>query len=70
MDAFLKELNDLEVRSNYAKTIALLRVLKAGEIGLDQVTLTDDGWQVAPALPPGTIAVEDSETVEAEEPAE
>jgi hypothetical protein len=35
--------------SNYEKTLTLVRALKSGEVTLDCVTLTDDGWQVRAA---------------------
>lgn len=38
-------------RADYAKTLVLLRALKAGTILLSDVTLTSDGWQVAKATP-------------------
>jgi len=51
MDELLRELAEIQataqVRSDYAKTLALLRALKAGEITLDNVTMTADGWSVA-----------------------
>ena len=31
---------------DYGKTLALLRALKAGTVTLDQVMLTDGGWQL------------------------
>ncbi len=34
--------------ANYEKTLALLRALKAGTVTLDQVTLAEGGWNVAP----------------------
>lgn len=55
MDEFLKQLNEInavsQLRSDYAKTIALLRALKSGSVGLDNVTLTADGWQVSAFVP-------------------
>jgi hypothetical protein len=69
MDELLKQLNTLNelsaARNNYAKTLALLAALKAGTVTLDNVTLTDDGWQVAaiqpdpsPEPPPPVEAIE------------
>lgn len=55
MDELLKELatlNELSTaRNDYHKTLALLRALKAGTVTLENVTLTEGGWQVA-AVPP------------------
>lgn len=51
MDGLLRELNEInrlhQLQADYAKTLALLRALKAGAVTLDNVTLTSDGWQVA-----------------------
>lgn len=51
MDELLRELSRLNelnaVRNDYAKTLALLRALKAGTVTLDSVTMTDDGWRAA-----------------------
>ena len=56
MDDFLKELEELNatsmLRNDYAKTLALLRALKAGKVSLEQVTMTADGWQVSAVQPP------------------
>ena len=35
-----------KAQSDYEKTLTLLRALKSGEVNLDCVTMTDDGWQV------------------------
>ncbi len=51
MDDLLKELEGMNAlaaaRNDFAKSLALLRALKAGTVLLDQVTVTADGWQVA-----------------------
>lgn len=55
MDELLRELDAINAmahaRADYAKTLVLLRALKAGTILLSDVTLTSDGWQVAKATP-------------------
>lgn len=65
MDELLKTLEAMNALANaelnYKKTVALLRALKAGQVMLDQVTLTDDGWQVTQAVPPGAIPVPEPE---------
>ncbi len=38
--------------ANYEKTLALLRALKAGTVTIDQVTLAEGGWNVAPPTSP------------------
>ena len=54
MEKFLAELQRIEQlatsQNNWAKTMALLHALKAGDVSLDNVTLTADGWKVA-AIP-------------------
>ena len=70
MDELLNELAALDMpsqlalaRGNYAKSLALIRALKLGTIGLDNVTLTPDGWQVsavAPAAPVPDAPVPDA----------
>lgn len=70
MDELLRELarlNELNnVRNDYAKTLALLRALKAGTVTLDNVTMTDDGWQVAPVIEEPKLAeVEDPQPADA-----
>lgn len=65
----LAELNDINARTqvqadlarvqgDYAKTLSLLRHLKAGTVSLDDVTLQADGWAyrlpVTPAVVNGT----------------
>ncbi len=43
-----------KAEANYQKTLTLVQALKSGEVTLDCVALTDDGWQVrAPAAPEG-----------------
>jgi len=37
-----------QVRADYAKTLILLRALKAGTVALENLTLTGDGWSVGP----------------------
>ena len=55
MDELLRELNEINavanLRADYAKTLALVRALKSGDVKLDEVMLTADGWQVAAAEP-------------------
>ena len=50
MKELLKTLSDIDtaaqVRADYTKTIALLNALKDGEVTLDEVVMTDDGWRV------------------------
>ena len=59
----MQELNAIQNASalgcDYRKTIALLRALKAGTLSLDAVTMTDDGWKMTEAEPPG-VAVADT----------
>jgi hypothetical protein len=56
VDELLRELNRLnelnEARNNYAKTLALLRALKTGTVTLDNVTMSEDGWNVAAVAEP------------------
>ena len=56
MDSLLQELANIEaaaqLQSDYRKTLALLRALKAGSVSLDNVTMTSDGWTVAAIAPP------------------
>jgi len=57
MDKLLAELVSIQsafqARTDFAKTLALLGALKAGEVTLDCVTLTAGGWTVAaPVAPP------------------
>lgn len=60
MDEFLRELDVIHQQhataANYAKTLALLRALKSGEIALDNVVLTADGWNVSKVPPAGEAA--------------
>ncbi len=48
----MAELTTIQVASDYQKTLALLRALKAGNVSLDNVTMTDDGWTLAENEPP------------------
>jgi hypothetical protein len=62
MNELLQELELIQavqqLRSDYFKSLALLRALKAGKVHLHQITLTADGWQLLavqpapPELPP------------------
>ena len=56
MDELLLELNrqnELAIaRNDYAKTMVLLRALKAGTVTLENVTLTADGWTAQAIVPP------------------
>ena len=64
MNRLLKELSDMDALAvanlNYAKSLALLRALQAGEIQLDQVTMTSDGWTVT-AAPPQLLVPSDDD---------
>lgn len=58
MEDLLRELAEInaasQVRSDYLKTLALLRALKAGRLAIGDVELLPDGWrlvQPAPAEP-------------------
>ena len=50
MDEVFKQLQDLQTASatalDYAKTLVLLRALKAGTVKLDNVEMTPNGWQL------------------------
>lgn len=52
----MRELGEIQsvadARRDYAKTLALLRALKAGTISLENVTMTADGWALAEIEPP------------------
>jgi hypothetical protein len=56
VDELLLELqrqNELgQAKNDFAKTLMLLRALKAGTVSLDNVTLTADGWTVQAVAPP------------------
>ena len=56
MKAFVDKLNEIarqhSLAADYAKTLELLRALKAGEVTIDQVTLTDNGWNVVASAEP------------------
>lgn len=45
------------VACDYAKTLLLLRSLKAGEISLDDVQMTDDGWRLVRVFTDDTTSV-------------
>lgn len=51
MEELVRKLNAEQVRHNlmcdYAKTLHLLRALKAGEVALDNVAMVGDGWSLA-----------------------
>jgi len=61
MDQLLAEINRIHelavAQANYGKTLALLRALKAGAVGLESVALTPDGWTVTKLLDPAIAAV-------------
>lgn len=46
MEMLLREIEQTQVKADYQKTLALLRALKAGQVSLDQVTLTENGWNL------------------------
>lgn len=64
MDELILELNRLNelaaAQNNYAKSLALLRALKAGTVLLDNVVMVVDGWSVVAIVksenPPETPA--------------
>ena len=70
MEALLQELKQIDaqaaLQADYQKTLALLRAIKAGDISLDNVTMTDNGWTVEDRLPPP----EPAEDITAEPPTE
>lgn len=43
-----------QVQADYGKTLVLLAALKAGEITLDEVSLTEGGWTLVDPPPPET----------------
>ena len=51
MDEFLKRLSEMDqlamVQLNYEKTLALLAAMKAGQVGIEDVVLTEGGWTVS-----------------------
>lgn len=52
------------VAGDYAMTLELLRALKAGEISLEQVIMTDNGWNViepAAEEPPAPLKLAEPE---------
>jgi hypothetical protein len=66
----LQRINELAAaKADFAKTLVLLRALKAGTVGLENVTVTADGWQVAQLLARAVAAVEEaSQASETESP--
>ena len=36
--------NNLKLEENFLQTLGLLKRIKAGEVDLDKLTLTDDSW--------------------------
>jgi len=50
VDEFKRQLTEMHnlntLRSDYQKTLLLLRAIKAGTVSMDQFTLTDAGWQI------------------------
>ena len=56
VEELMQELNEIQsaasIKCDYAKTLALLRALKAGTISLDNVTVTADGRALAEVEPP------------------
>ena len=54
VDKLLQELNQIQavadLRRELSKTVAVLRALKTGEIGLENLTIDGDNWKVE-ALP-------------------
>ena len=50
MQALLKELNQIQavadLQRELSKTVAVLRALKSGEIGLENLTIDGDNWKV------------------------
>jgi hypothetical protein len=56
MDELLQEMAEIDavaaIRRDYQKTLALLRALKAGTIGVDDITMLPDGWRLVERPPP------------------
>jgi len=56
MDELLRELEQInamaQAKADYAKTLALLRAMKAGSVRLSDVDLIADGWTVTKPAPP------------------
>ena len=48
----LEKLNEIDrmqqLQADWNKSLVLIRALKAGEVTLDEVTLTENGWEVTP----------------------
>ena len=68
MDELLQEINAIqpvsELQCDYAKTIVLLRALKAGTVTLDNVTMIENGWTVAKVEPQAEPAEDAAEPQE------
>jgi hypothetical protein len=51
VDELLKRLSEMDqlamVQLNYQKTLALLAAMKAGQVGIEDVVLTEGGWTVS-----------------------
>lgn len=67
MDELLKNLAEIDAlmaaKSDFQKSLALLRALKAGAISLDNVLLTPTGWTVVAQLPVSSQSGEVGESV-------
>lgn len=50
LNEFMALMNSIHARhslaSDYEKSVALLKALKAGQVSLDQVIITGDTWQI------------------------
>jgi len=70
VDEFLRRLAEMDqlamVQLNYQKTLALLAAMKAGQVDIDDVTLTEGGWTVSNQQPeqPAEEAPEPTEQTE------
>tara|TARA_Y100000310_G_scaffold258860_1_gene267400 strand:- start:9435 stop:9695 length:261 start_codon:yes stop_codon:yes gene_type:complete len=42
-----------------AKTLYALRQLKSGDLSLDQINISEDGWQILPAVEPNHASTEE-----------
>ena len=75
MDEFLKQLQAIQQAhqsaADFQKSLLLLRALKDGRVGLDQITVADDGWTVSaePAALPAVLDLRRNGVFQAEEPA-
>jgi len=71
MDSLLQELAAIDAatatRTDYLKSLALLRALKAGTVSLDNVTMTATGWTVA-AVAPEAPAVDPAPAIDVAPP--